>query len=58
MENLKIKHIKELDTDLLRNINGGGFLAIIAGGIIIAAAAEIISDWDNFKNGLQDKPEE
>lgn len=52
------KSFHELDSDQLRKINGGGVLAVVAAGIIIAAAAEIISDWDNFKNGLQDKPEE
>lgn len=36
----------------------GGFLPALLVGIGIAAFAEIISDWDNFKNGLTGKPEE
>jgi hypothetical protein len=54
----KTMKIRGLDEDHLRSINGGGFWVIVAAGITIAAAAEIISDWDNFRNGLQDKPEE
>ena len=39
----------------------GGLLPFVAGllsGIIIAAATELIDDWDNFKNGLQGLPEQ
>jgi hypothetical protein len=35
----------------------GGFLGIIAAGLIIAAGAAIINDWDNFKAGLMGRPE-
>jgi hypothetical protein len=51
-------------TDLFREIpvieqqeiNGGAipFLALIGA----AAVAQIILDWDNFKNGLMGRPEE
>ena len=35
----------------------GGILAAIAIGLAIAAGAEIIGDWDNFKAGLMGLPE-
>jgi hypothetical protein len=35
----------------------GGVLAAIAAGLIIAAGAAIINDWDNFKAGLMGRPE-
>ena len=39
----------------------GGLLPFVAGllsGILVAAATELIDDWDNFKNGLQGLPEQ
>jgi hypothetical protein len=35
----------------------GGIWAAILVGLTIAAGAEIIRDWDNFKRGLQGLPE-
>ena len=35
----------------------GGILAAIAAGLLIAAGAAIINDWDNFKAGLMGRPE-
>ncbi len=35
----------------------GGIYAVIAAGLIIAAGAAIINDWDNFKAGLMGRPE-
>lgn len=37
---------------------GGSIIAAILVGAGIAAAGEIIRDWDNFKNGLMGRPEE
>ena len=37
---------------------GGAILLIILAGLTIAAGAEIIGDWDNFKNGLRGRSEE
>ena len=47
---------QELSMNELRDINGGAGFAILA-GIVIAAASQIIIDWDNFKNGLIGRPE-
>jgi len=35
----------------------GGILHILA-AVAAAAVAEVIADWDNFKNGLMGRPEE
>ena len=43
-----------LRRDEMYEIHGGG---IILAGLIIAAGAAIINDWDNFKNGLMARPE-
>jgi len=40
-----------LERDEMHEIHGG-ILHIIIAGLIIAAGAAIINDWDNFKNGL------
>lgn len=56
MENINILDLEELNELQLRNVTGGGFFVIVAAGITIAAAAEIISDWDNFKRGLRNEP--
>ena len=44
-----------------RNINGGllligSVLGYIAAGLIIAAGAEIMDDWDNFEKGFKGEP--
>lgn len=38
----------------IKESNGGGitFFTTVAAGILIAAAAEIIGDWENFKAGF------
>jgi bacteriocin-like protein len=43
----------ELSESELRQIEGGSIL----GGLAIAAFAQIVGDWDNFKNGLAGRPE-
>ncbi len=48
---------RELTYEELCTTRGGIIPAIIA-GLVIAAGAEIIRDWDNFKNGLMGIPEE
>jgi hypothetical protein len=35
----------------------GGFWPLVS-GLILVAAAQIVKDWDNFKNGLKGTPEE
>jgi hypothetical protein len=46
----------EIPLDRQEEIQGGivPFLAAIG----IAMIAEVITDWDNFKNGLMGRPEE
>lgn len=36
----------------------GGILGAILAGLVIAAGAAIINDWDNFKAGLMGQPEQ
>jgi lactobin A/cerein 7B family class IIb bacteriocin len=47
----------ELNESELRQIEGGSILGGLAIGLAIAAFAQIIGDWDNFKNGLAGRPE-
>jgi len=48
-------NFREIPERDLVEINGGLYPILV--GIVIAAAAEVISDWDNFKNGLMGRPE-
>lgn len=53
MKNVKDYGVQEMNQDEMKLITGGlGFLAFVVAGIIISAAVEIISDWDNFIGGL------
>jgi hypothetical protein len=45
----------EIPEQDLSKINGG--IYNILAGILVAVVAEVISDWDNFKNGLMGRPE-
>ncbi|HDS07564.1 MAG TPA: hypothetical protein ENO05_08050 [Bacteroides sp.] len=54
---LSTADFREIPVTEQQKLNGG-FLPALLVGIGIAAVAEIISDWDNFKNGLTGKPEE
>lgn len=49
-------HFRELPLQRQQEINGGILPFLVAIGI--AATAEIIRDWDNFKNGITGQPEE
>jgi lactobin A/cerein 7B family class IIb bacteriocin len=48
----------ELSESELRQIDGGSILGGLALGLAIAAFAQIIGDWDNFKNGFAGRLEE
>lgn len=64
MNNLNEMGLEELKKSDKVCVTGGGpitfaaWAATVAGGLIIAAGAEIISDWDNFKRGLAGEPEQ
>jgi hypothetical protein len=47
----------ELNQTELATINGGGILPSLFTGLVIAGIVEIISDWDNFKNGIAGRRE-
>ena len=53
---LAIKNFNEIPLQEQQDINGGFLQILISIGIL--AVAEIIEDWDNFKNGLTGRPEE
>lgn len=55
MVSLNEKGLVELNLSDQHTINGG-FWGAVAAGLIIAAGAEIISDWDNFERGLTGQP--
>lgn len=54
--NLAIENFNEIPVQEQQDINGGFLQFLIAIGVI--GVAEIIRDWDNFKNGLTGRPEE
>jgi len=43
---------KELSLEETQEVNGG-IRWELDGALIVAAAVEIIGDWDNFKRGIQ-----
>jgi len=48
---------RELDNNECKNINGGFFgIDDVLIGVVIGAAVEVMSDWDNFKAGLSGYP--
>jgi len=51
------ENLSEISIEEQRGINGGFFgLDDLVIGLVIGAAVEIISDWDNFKAGLSGRP--
>lgn len=53
MKNVTDTGLIPLERAELENISGGlVFWATVAAGICVAGAAEIISDWGRFKDGL------
>ena len=57
---LLLEGFSEVSQSEQQEINGGllpFFLGVLS-GIAIAAATELIDDWDNFKNGLKGLPEQ
>lgn len=57
---LLLEGFSEVSQSEQQEINGGllPFFAGLLTGVIIAAATELIHDWDNFKNGLMGRPEQ
>ena len=49
-------NFKEVAVHEQQRLNGGALPFLLAIGVV--AVAEIIRDWDNFKNGLTGQPEE
>lgn len=47
---------REVPPEEQQHLQGGALPIVIAA--LSAAVAEIIHDWDNFKNGLMGRPEE
>jgi hypothetical protein len=47
----------ELSVPELSDITGGSIIPSLLAGLIIAGAVQIISDWDNFKNGIAGRRE-
>jgi hypothetical protein len=57
---LSLDGFTEIPQSEQQEINGG-ILPIVARFLVsmaVAAASEIINDWDNFKNGLMGVPEQ
>lgn len=56
MKNLQNFGVQELNAKETREIEGGIFglddLAALGIGLTIAAAVEIMGDWEHFKDGL------
>lgn len=59
MKNLELHDVclEELSPEEQLEITGGSFGLDVLGGLLLAIAKEVISDWDNFKRGLTGQPE-
>lgn len=59
MKNLELQGVclRELAPEEQLEINGGGFGLEALGGLLLAIAKEVLSDWENFKRGLSGQPE-
>jgi len=53
---LTIENFQEIPENQQHGINGGIWSLVAALAIIVVE--EVVSDWDNFKNGLTGEPEE
>jgi lactobin A/cerein 7B family class IIb bacteriocin len=52
-----MEKFKELSIAEMQEVEGGlGLIETIVAGLVIAAGAAIIDDWDNFKRGLNGAP--
>ena len=63
MKNLELMGVQEMNVQEMKDENGGiAFWAAVAIGVLIGTAVganvQIMSDWDNFKNGLLGLAEE
>jgi hypothetical protein len=57
IKNVMSNYYVDLSESELRQIEGGSFIGALAAGVLITAWAQIVSDWDNFKNGLAGRRE-
>lgn len=50
--------MKEITTQEMEKISGGlpPLLLTVFGGVLIAAGAHVINNWDDFKAGLAGQP--
>jgi hypothetical protein len=57
---LSLEGFSEISPNEQQEINGGiwPLFAGVLSAIVVAAATELMHDWDNFKNGLMGRPEE
>ena len=53
---LSIHSFKEIPVQQQQELNGGAIPFLV--GIGLLAVAQVILDWDNFKNGLMGRREE
>ncbi len=53
---LSIHSFNEIPVQQQQELNGGAFPFLVGLGLL--AIAQVILDWDNFKNGLIGRPEE
>jgi len=55
-----LEGFSEISLSEQQEINGGIWPLVLrfVVGVAVAASAEIMDDWDNFKNGLQGLPED
>lgn len=53
---LLIENFNEIPPEEQEGIHGG--IWSLVGSLVTIVVKEVVSDWDNFKNGLTGKPEE
>ncbi len=53
---MTLEGFNEISQSEQKEINGG--IWPLVASLIVAAVTEVLSDWDNFKNGLKGLPEQ
>ena len=52
MKNLESFGVQELSLKEINETTGGDFGLTLLGALLVAAAVEVMGDWNHFKDGL------
>jgi hypothetical protein len=52
MKNLQNYGVQEMNAEEVNETTGGDFGLTLLGALVVAAAVEVMGDWEHFKDGL------